>query len=167
MKASGSEIRLFHASGESGVYQICRIVVTIRHLSPSGNILLLLRRNLEWGKAWSLLAGDEASQTQYSAASDDGVQIWNHPIDVHFATASMQGWPRIIMRLCELDEYGRSILSGYGFAHLPTNPGEITGALTIAMFLISPQYAMTQPVLLSMHQDTMSWRYAAGDQADQ
>jgi B9 domain-containing protein 2 len=83
---------------------------------------------LEWGKAWSLLAGDEASQTQYAASSfndNDGVQevVWNHPIDVHFATASMQGWPRIIMQLCELDDYGRSVLSGYGFTHLPTNPG--------------------------------------------
>lgn len=83
---------------------------------------------LEWGKAWSLLAGDEASQTQYAASSSDnydGVQevVWNHPIDVHFATASMQGWPRIIMQLCELDDYGRSVLSGYGFTHLPTNPG--------------------------------------------
>ena len=82
---------------------------------------------LEWGKAWSLLAGDEASQTQYAASSDDydGVQevVWNHPIDVHFATASMQGWPRIIVQLCELDDYGRSVLSGYGFTHLPTNPG--------------------------------------------
>jgi len=84
---------------------------------------------LEWGKAWSLLAGDEASQTQYAASSSsddyDGVQevVWNHPIDVHFATASMQGWPRIIVQLCELDDYGRSVLSGYGFTHLPTNPG--------------------------------------------
>ena len=27
------------------------------------------------------------------------------------------------MQVWELDEYGRSILSGYGFTHLPTNPG--------------------------------------------
>ena len=79
-------------------------------------------RYLEWGKSWSFLAGEESSQTQYSA-SDDGVQVWNHPIDVHFATASMQGWPRMVATVWELDEYGRSILSGYGFAHLPTNPG--------------------------------------------
>lgn len=153
------------------MYQVCRTVVAIRHLTPSGIILLLLRRYLEWGKAWSLLAGDEASQTQYSEASNDGVQIWNHPIDVHFATASMQGWPRIIMQLCELDEYGRSILSGYGFTHLPTNPGETIRVLTIAMFLVSQKYAMIRSVLLSMrsvlfsmHQDTTSWRYTAGDQ---
>lgn len=54
---------------------------------------------------------------------DDGCQLWNHPFDVHFAAASMQGWPRIVMQVWELDEYGRSVLSGYGFTHLPTNPG--------------------------------------------
>ncbi|KAL3827456.1 hypothetical protein ACHAXA_003190 [Cyclostephanos tholiformis] len=97
--------------------------VSCKWINPRGNGIFLLRRYLEWGKAWSLLAGDESSQTQYSAASTDGVHIWNHPIDVHFATASIQGWPRIIIQICELDEYGRSILSGYGFTHLPTNPG--------------------------------------------
>ena len=79
-------------------------------------------RYLEWGKSWSFLAGEESSQTQYSG-SDDNVHVWNHPIDVHFATASMQGWPRIILQVFELDEYGRSILAAYGFSHLPTNPG--------------------------------------------
>ncbi|KAL7482053.1 hypothetical protein ACHAW6_007739 [Cyclotella cf. meneghiniana] len=78
---------------------------------------------LEWGRAWSFLEGEESSQTQY-AASDDGVLVWNHPIDVHFASASMQGWPRIVVQVWELDEFGRSILAGYGFMHLPTNPGD-------------------------------------------
>ena len=79
---------------------------------------------LEWGKSWSFLAGDaDTSQTQYAASDDDGTNVWNHPIDVHFATASIQGWPRIVMQVWELDGYGRSILSGYGFAHLPTNTG--------------------------------------------
>ncbi|KAL7502536.1 hypothetical protein ACHAXN_000869 [Cyclotella atomus] len=77
---------------------------------------------LEWGRAWSFLEGEESTQTQY-ASSDDGVQVWNHPIDAHFASASIQGWPRMVMQVWELDEYGRSILAGYGFAHLPTNAG--------------------------------------------
>lgn len=81
------------------------------------------RRYLEWGRAWSFLEGEESTQTQY-ASSDDGVQVWNHPIDAHFASASIQGWPRMVMQVWELDEYGRSILAGYGFAHLPTNAGE-------------------------------------------
>jgi len=99
----------------------CRSLFISSGHSNTGRLDLC--RYLEWGKAWSFLAGEDTSQTQY-AASDDRVHIWNHPIDVHFATASMQGWPRIIMQLWELDEYGRSILSGYGFAHFPTIPGE-------------------------------------------
>ena len=87
-------------------------------------IVLFSLSMLEWGRSWSFLAGEDSTQTQYSASDDDGVQIWNHPIDVHFATANMKGWPRIIVQVWELDEYGRSILSGYGFAHLPTNPGQ-------------------------------------------
>jgi B9 domain-containing protein 2 len=70
--------------------------------------------------------GEDSSQTQY-ASSDDGIQVWNHPIDVHFASASIQGWPRMVVQVWELDEFGRSILSGYGFVHLPTNPGEFLG----------------------------------------
>jgi len=94
-----------------------------RYIISYSQLLPLTHRYLEWGKSWSFLAGDETSQTQYAALDDDGCQLWNHPIDVHFAAASMQGWPRIVMQVWELDEYGRSVLSGYGFTHLPTNPG--------------------------------------------
>lgn len=80
-------------------------------------------RYLEWGRAWSFLEGEDSSQTQY-ASSDDGVQVFNHPIDVHFASASIQGWPRMVVQAWELDEFGRSILAGYGFVHMPTNPGK-------------------------------------------
>mmetsp|Transcript_3490 Transcript_3490/g.5314 ORF Transcript_3490/g.5314 Transcript_3490/m.5314 type:complete len:352 (-) Transcript_3490:3-1058(-) len=74
---------------------------------------------IEWGKSWSLLEGEGLSQTQYTASN-----VWNHPIDVHFAATSMLEWPRIIVQVWTLDSYGRSMLAGYGFTHLPTNPGE-------------------------------------------
>ena len=108
-KGLDSRTLTFLASGEF-LRKIC-----VRHRLIAAQMLLSLSqcRYLEWGKSWSLLTGEESSQTQY-AASDDGVQIWNYPVDVHFATASIQGWPRIVMQLWELDEYGRSILSGYG-----------------------------------------------------
>ena len=78
--------------------------------------------SFEWGKSWSHLGGDDSSQTQY-ASSDDGVHVFNHPVDLHFASFSMKGWPRIVIQAWECDEYGRSILAGYGFAHLPTEAG--------------------------------------------
>lgn len=73
-------------------------------------------------KSWSHLGGDDSSQTQY-ASSDDGVHVFNHPIDLHFASFSMKGWPRIVVQAWECDEFGRSILAGYGFAHMPTESG--------------------------------------------
>ena len=75
---------------------------------------------VEWGKSWTLLEGDESSQTQYTASNS----VWNHPLDLHFASTSMLEWPRIIVQVWALDSYGRQTLSGYGFTHLPTNPGE-------------------------------------------
>jgi B9 domain-containing protein 2 len=76
-------------------------------------------RYIEWGKSWSLLQGEDSSQTQYTASS-----VWNHPIDVHFASTSIREWPRIIVQVWTLDSYGHSLLAGYGFTHLPTNPGQ-------------------------------------------
>ena len=49
--------------------------------------------------------------------------MFNHPIDLHFASFSMKGWPRIVVSAWQGDEYGRSILAGYGFAHMPTEAG--------------------------------------------
>ena len=85
---------------------------------------------IEWGRSFSNLAGETNGQSQYSMVIDhnDSKQqqqcLWNHPIDVHFATSSMQGWPRISVQLWELDVYGRAIFAGFGFAHLPCAKGE-------------------------------------------
>jgi hypothetical protein len=44
---------------------------------------------VEHGPAWQLLAGQSAGLT----ASSDGV--WSHPLDLHLACDSIQGWPRL------------------------------------------------------------------------
>jgi B9 domain-containing protein 2 len=103
-----------------------RIHVVWRWLCPiiiiyptSSSHHLSTYRYIEWGKSWSLLEGEDSSQTQYAAPA-----VWNHPIDVHFASTSIREWPRIIVQVWSLDSYGRSMLAGYGFTHLPTNPGD-------------------------------------------
>ena len=79
---------------------------------------------LEYGKYWDLLSGDAVGQSQYASGDSlSDLVAWNHPLDLHLATSSMQGWPRLRLQVWELDEYGRTNLSGYGFAHLPVNPG--------------------------------------------
>jgi hypothetical protein len=78
---------------------------------------------VEWGDNWSFLEGSFDGQSQYSILDEGGVGIWNHPIDLHFASANMKGWPRIKVRIWELDKYGRTVLAAYGFSHLPSQPG--------------------------------------------
>jgi B9 domain-containing protein 2 len=78
---------------------------------------------IEFGKNWDLLSGEILGQTQYGNADPDDLTSWNHPIDLHMSTSTMQGWPRIRLQVWELDEYGRTNMAGYGFCHLPTNAG--------------------------------------------
>jgi len=81
------------------------------------------RWSIDSGKSWSLLAGAKDGQSQYSMNNEDNLCIWNHPIDLHFTTANMKGWPRIMLQVWNLDSYGQANLVGYGFTHFPSTPG--------------------------------------------
>ena len=50
--------------------------------------------------------------------------VWAHPIDVHFSTTSLQGWPRVLVEVWSEDTFGRHVLAGYGAAFVPCAPGE-------------------------------------------
>lgn len=86
-----------------------------------------VRWRVDTGKAWQHLGGNIQGQTQisYCKARDTEDVPFNHPIDLHFAEAGLQGWgaPRISFQAYRLDWTGRRILVGYGFEHLPTAPG--------------------------------------------
>mmetsp|Transcript_16898 Transcript_16898/g.38020 ORF Transcript_16898/g.38020 Transcript_16898/m.38020 type:complete len:276 (-) Transcript_16898:472-1299(-) len=74
--------------------------------------------------AWTHLEGETSGRSQYASAfRDDGVVPWNHPLDVHFTTAAVQGWPRLSFKIWKLDRYDRASLAGYGWCHLPTCAG--------------------------------------------
>ena len=80
--------------------------------------------HVQAGKHWTLLEGEDAGQTHVVHASGvDDLGAWNHPIDLHYTTKSIQGWPRIMVEIWQLDEHGRNILQGYGFGHLPSTCG--------------------------------------------
>mmetsp|Transcript_18550 Transcript_18550/g.30508 ORF Transcript_18550/g.30508 Transcript_18550/m.30508 type:complete len:124 (-) Transcript_18550:336-707(-) len=49
--------------------------------------------------------------------------IWSHPIDVHYDTKGIQGWPRMYFQVWHEDSFGRTDLEGYGFIHVPTSAG--------------------------------------------
>jgi B9 domain-containing protein 2 len=76
------------------------------------------------GPTWLCVGGDEQGQTQVDYVLDgNGLFVWSHPIDLHYYTKSLQGWPKIMFEVWHLDAYGVQELTGYGFTCVPTQPG--------------------------------------------
>ncbi|KAG6926288.1 B9 protein domain 2, partial [Chelydra serpentina] len=75
------------------------------------------------GGAWKLLSGLREGQTQVDHPQLGDVAYWCHPIDVHFATKGLQGWPKLHVQVWHQDPFGRRELYGYGFCHAPSSPG--------------------------------------------
>jgi B9 domain-containing protein 2 len=78
---------------------------------------------IDHGKHWGVLEGSPDGHTQTAYGPEDMAAVWNHPFDVHYQTASMQGWPRVMVQVQHLDSYGRVSIIAHGFAHLPCTPG--------------------------------------------
>uniref|UniRef100_F6VF72 B9 domain-containing protein 2 n=2 Tax=Equus TaxID=9789 RepID=F6VF72_HORSE len=73
--------------------------------------------------AWKLLSGVREGQTQVDTPQVGDMAYWSHPIDLHFATKGLQGWPRLHLQVWSQDSFGRCQLAGYGFCHVPSSPG--------------------------------------------
>jgi len=78
---------------------------------------------IDHGKHWGVLEGCPDGQTQTSYGPEGMAAVWNHPFDLHYQTASMQGWPRVMVQVQHLDSYGRVNIIAHGFGHLPCTPG--------------------------------------------
>lgn len=72
---------------------------------------------------WKLLAGQKEGQTQVDNPQNEECAKWCHPIDLHFATKGLKGWPKFHFQVWHQDSYGRNEIYGYGYCHLPTSPG--------------------------------------------
>ncbi|CAG9313760.1 unnamed protein product [Blepharisma stoltei] len=81
--------------------------------------------HLEYGDQWRELPNrsEQGIQTQTSYPSVDELIVWAHPIDLHFSTNSIFGWPKFIIRVWRLDDVGRIDLLSYGVTALPCSPG--------------------------------------------
>lgn len=84
---------------------------------------LFCKWGIHTGGAWKVLAGLREGQTQVDSPQNEDFAYWSHPIDIHFATKGLQGWPKIHFQVWHQDSYGRNELYGYGHCHLPTSPG--------------------------------------------
>ncbi|KAM9168549.1 LOW QUALITY PROTEIN: B9 domain-containing protein 2 [Mergus octosetaceus] len=84
---------------------------------------LFCKWGLHAGSAWKLLEGLREGQTQVDDPQAGDMAYWCHPIDVHYATKGLQGWPKLHLEVWHQDSLGRSELLGYGFCHVPSTPG--------------------------------------------
>eukprot|EP00667_Euglena_gracilis_P027988 EG_transcript_35205 len=69
------------------------------------------------GPHWQHVEGETFGQTHIMA--DPETTVWAHPIDVHYRTPAIQGWPRILLQVYSQDHYNRPEVCGYGVAYLP------------------------------------------------
>ncbi|TRY76165.1 hypothetical protein TCAL_03518 [Tigriopus californicus] len=84
---------------------------------------LFCKWNIQTGGAWKLLQGAKEGQTQVDTPNIGETSYWSHPVDAHYATRGLQGWPKILVQVFHQDSLGRNSLAGYGFCHVPTSPG--------------------------------------------
>ena len=71
---------------------------------------------LEKDASWDRLEGEDHGQTQTDYPNKDSeLAVWAHPIDIHYATSTMKGWPRFVVEVWSVDEHGRSNCVGYGY----------------------------------------------------
>ncbi|CAL8106006.1 unnamed protein product [Calicophoron daubneyi] len=84
---------------------------------------LFCKWGVKAGGAWRLLEGLSDGQTQLDCPRLGETAFFCHPIDLHFATKGLQGWPKLHFQVWHYDWVGRNELYGYGFCHVPTSAG--------------------------------------------
>nr|CCA21395.1 conserved hypothetical protein [Albugo laibachii Nc14] len=83
--------------------------------------------SIDHGEGWTHLEGSQLDQTQIDCLSSSQASIiWAHPIDLHFTTTTMKGWPRILLQTWRIDALSKANVVGYGFIHVPMAPGSHT-----------------------------------------
>lgn len=87
---------------------------------------LFLKWSTNSGSYWKVLEGFIEGQTHLSKREEgiDGTEhSWSHPIDIHYVTSGLQGWPRFEFQVWGVDWLGKCNISAYGFMSIPTKPG--------------------------------------------
>jgi B9 domain-containing protein 1 len=76
-----------------------------------------------WEGEWDAHSGSVAGITCCSRASGLSSPVFNHPVQVTFASSSPFGWPQIVVVLYGLNSFGNDRVLGYGATHIPPVSG--------------------------------------------
>eukprot|EP01065_Artemidia_motanka_P016651 TRINITY_DN20261_c0_g1_i1.p1 TRINITY_DN20261_c0_g1~~TRINITY_DN20261_c0_g1_i1.p1 ORF type:complete len:201 (+),score=20.90 TRINITY_DN20261_c0_g1_i1:53-604(+) len=91
----------------------------LSHATGFGERNLFVLWEVVSGAHWEHVEGAEQGQT-HVLASESGIgAVFAHPIDVHYRTRNIQGWPRLVCHVWHQDQWGRKDFIAYGFAWVP------------------------------------------------
>mmetsp|Transcript_6356 Transcript_6356/g.19782 ORF Transcript_6356/g.19782 Transcript_6356/m.19782 type:complete len:127 (+) Transcript_6356:65-445(+) len=90
---------------------------------------LFCKFTIEAGANFRLLQGLTTGQTHCDYPNADEPAVWAHPIDVHWSLKGIDGWPKLLIEVWGVDQFGRCELAGYGCCMVPTHAG--THELTV------------------------------------
>ncbi|XP_034829441.1 B9 domain-containing protein 2-like isoform X5 [Maniola hyperantus] len=85
---------------------------------------LFCHYSFQAGPNWTLISGYSECQTTSAKPDCKNNIVWNQPIDLHYVSKGIQGWPKIILQVNCLDSIGRSWILGYGSCSIPSAPGQ-------------------------------------------
>ncbi|CAI2349866.1 unnamed protein product [Caenorhabditis sp. 36 PRJEB53466] len=89
-----------------------------------GDNRLSVRYQVCVGGGWRIVHGDSEGQTQTDCPTAFEHAYFGHPVDLHLATSTIQGWPRLLLQIWHHDAHGRQEIAGYGSLLLPSSPGK-------------------------------------------
>lgn len=72
---------------------------------------------------WKIINGNSEGQTQECCDPYSKVSVWDHPVDLHFATQTLQGCPKILLQVYCRDDFNRILFLSYGVSSIPLKPG--------------------------------------------
>lgn len=75
------------------------------------------------GNGWKIISGSEEGQTQESCDFYTNNPVWDHPIDLHYTTQTLQNSPKLLLQVFCRDNHGRLIFLSYGVYNVPLSPG--------------------------------------------
>lgn len=67
--------------------------------------------------------GLERVRPRWTSPQSGPMRSWSHPIDLHYATKDLQGWPKLHLQVWHQDPFGPSEVYGYGYCHVPSTTG--------------------------------------------
>ncbi|XP_076235710.1 tectonic-1 [Calliopsis andreniformis] len=84
---------------------------------------LLCKWSFHAGNGWKVLNGCEEGQTQEGWDIYTKESIWDHPIDLHYTTQTLQNSPKLLLQIFSRDTYDRILFTSYGICNIPLSPG--------------------------------------------